>query len=849
MIKISDITIDYRSLLERKDTIYYTDQSKPVLGFCVESDEQKIRVEKACISLNGWQEEIDEIAYVIYGGEELLPMQTYTIRVQVKTTDGNHTEAHATFETGRMGLPWKGNWITDPSIINTSPLSPRPLEFRKKIILQKPVRSLKVMATAIGIYDLYWDGKRINTEYFAPGFTDYDHHLQYGIYPLENIQPGTYELRAIVAAGWAVGRSTYIQDTNKSRSLLMADRQAFLSDVFVEYMDGTSECVGTDASFEVAQSGTYLFADFYDGEIYEADPSRAVYAWKKAEDTQLKEKPTIQVRYGEPVLGHEIFAGKYIGQTRDGEFLYDFGQNLAGVIRMTVQAKAGDVITIRHAEVLDGDDLYVQNLRSAKQIIEYHCEDGEQTYSPRFTYMGFRYIAVKGIRPEQMQIEVQAVYSDLLGDGGFSCSNEDLNQLQNNIVWSGKSNLVDIPTDCPQRDERQGWTGDIALFASTACFNFAMDHFLMKWLKDMKAEQGKTGSIPFVVPVRKGITPSMTTSCWGDACIIVPYELYRYSGNVRILEEMYPVMKKYMKDVRRWANMGLLANKTPYVFSLPFQFGDWCAPYGSLPDWLAKGKWTGTAYYAHACDYMEKIARILGKDRDADEYRRLGEKVADTYIDKFMQGKGKMPDTEAFQTGYVLPLYFSLAKAEKVNQTMVEELWKCIQADGGHLKTGFTATPYLLFALADHGYVKEAYKLLLEDTNPSWLYQIRKGATTTWEQWDIITESGEIKEGSMNHYAYGAVGDFLYRRVCGLEAEEAGYRRFRVQPLVGGDLTFAECWHRCPYGIIRVRWEKREDDLYDLQVQVPVGTSCRVVLANKEIEMVENGNYEFTWKE
>ncbi len=228
----------------------------------------------------------------------------------------------------------------------------------------------------------------------------------------------------------------------------------------------------------------------------------------------------------------------------------------------------------------------------------------------------------------------------------------------------------------------------------------------MKWLKDMKAEQGKTGSIPFVVPVRKGITPSMTTSCWGDACIIVPYELYRYSGNVRILEEMYPVMKKYMKDVRRWANMGLLANKTPYVFSLPFQFGDWCAPYGSLPDWLAKGKWTGTAYYAHACDYMEKIARILGKDRDADEYRRLGEKVADTYIDKFMQGKGQMPDAEAFQTGYVLPLYFSLAKAEKVNQTMVEELWKCIQADGGHLKTGFTATPYLLFALADHGYVK-----------------------------------------------------------------------------------------------------------------------------------------------
>lgn len=849
MIKINDITIDYHSLLAKEDDSYYTDEKRPVIGFSLESDRQQVQMDVMEISVNGWKKQLKKIVPVIYEGEELKPMQTYEISIFAQDQDGDQAKATVVFHTGKMDQSWTGKWITDLSVKNESPVSPKPLEFCTKLILKKPAKKVQIFATAMGIYDLYWGGDRINEDYFAPGFTDYDYHLQYNVYTLRPQKEGSYEFRAIVAAGWATGRSTHIDDTNKSKSLLMADRQAFLADVAIEYEDGTTEITGTDESYEVACSRRYLFADFYDGEVYDASAKEEDLIWKQAGITCLKGKPEIRARYGEKILAKETFTGKIAGKTKAGETVYDFGQNFAGVVDLTIDAKEGDVVTIRHGEALENGELYVKNLRSAKQRIEYHCRDGKQQYSPRFTYMGFRYIAVQGIAPEKIKVHARAVYSDLRETGGFTCSNEDLNQLQHNIVWSGRSNFVDIPTDCPQRDERQGWTGDIALFASTACFQFDMDRFLTKWLMDLKAEQGKNGSIPFVVPVRKGITPSITTSCWGDSCILVPYAMYLSSGNTGVLEEMYPVMKKYLKDIARWAKAGLAVNQSPYVLSLPFQFGDWCAPYGSVPDWLAKGKWTGTAYFAYACACMKEIAVVLGKEKDVRYYEKLHEKVADTYMHKFMQDSGVMPEKESFQTGYVLPLYFGLSQDKKINRTMAEQLWKQILADGGHLKTGFTATPYILFALADQGLKEEAYQLLLEDTNPSWLYQIRKGATTTWEQWDIITENGEIKEGSMNHYAYGAVGDFLYRRVCGLEAVEAGYRRFRVHPVIGGGLTYAECRHDCPYGEIRVRWEKCGEDTYRLKVHVPIGTDCQIELPNRKTDIVENGNYEFTWKE
>lgn len=300
-------------------------------------------------------------------------------------------------------------------------------------------------------------------------------------------------------------------------------------------------------------------------------------------------------------------------------------------------------------------------------------------------------------------------------------------------------------------------------------------------------------------------------------------------------------MKKYLADVGRWAALTLPKYRTPYVFQLMFQFGDWCAPYGSVPGWLKKGPWVGTAYYANSCRLMGEIAGVLGREKDSKHYAALADKVAAAFRKVFLDESGRMK--EEFQTGYVLPLYFNLADGE-ARRVMAERLWALIEENGVHLNTGFTATPYILFALADNGFADEAYQLLLQDGDPSWLYQIRHGATTLWEQWGAVQEDGSIKEASLNHYAYGAVGDFFYRRICGLEPVEAGYRKFIVKPVPGGDLGFAECEHRCPFGLIRVRWE-RGDGAFRLWITVPVNTTCEVVLPNGERKTVGSGDYEF----
>ena len=850
MFEIGDIAADGFSLVKGKEMLV-TDSERPVISYQAISDRRDTFLRPACIQINHWTAEIGETQRIVYGGEALQPFTVYEVLITVEDEQGNQAERKALFQTGKRNTPWIGEWITSQALETEKGKSPAPLEFKKHFVVRKKVKQAYLVSTALGIVDVYLDGKRVYENYFAPGFTDYDSQLQYQFDSLE-LTEGEHELRAVVAAGWACGRTTNISNTNKSVSMITAETPAFLAELTVEYQDQTKEQIVTGPDFQVAKSTRYLFADFYDGEIFDA--RQKAMDWHPAELARLSVHPRLIACYGEKVLAQEILKPKSCQKTEQGTFLFDFGQNFAGVIEMKVRSHEGRVITVRHGETLENGSLYVQNLRSAKQTIQYTCREGEQTYSPRFTYMGFQYVEVKGISEKMLQsgdfvLTARAVYSDLPIVGSFSCSNPDLNQLQSNVVWSGKSNFVDIPTDCPQRDERQGWTGDIALFAETACFNFGMDRFLTKWLRDMKAEQGALGAIPFVVPVRKGVTPKITTSCWGDSCIWVPYALYKNFGNKEILEEMYPVMKKYLTDVSRWAALGSVRYGSPYIFAFPFQFGDWCAPQGNVKDWLSKGAWAGTAYYGFSCRLMAEIAECLGKKKDAEKYRKRAGKVAEAYLKKFLDEEGRLPAKKEFQTGYVLPLYFSFG-TEKMRRKMAEHLWTLICRNGKHLSTGFTATPYILFALADAGLREEAYELLLQDTAPSWLYQIRKGATTTWEQWAILREDDTINEGSMNHYAYGAAGDFLYKRVCGLECIKPGFQEFQVKPVVGGNLTHAECMHESPYGRIEVAWKKddAEEDLYHLQVTVPVGTHCEVV-CNQIQKRIGSGTYEFEWRE
>lgn len=839
MLTINEIRIENQR--GSSDAAVITDRAHPRFSFSMTSDRRAAALRSACIEVNGWKKEIRDQLNIQYTGPALEPFQTYSVRITAQDDAGEQAAAERLFQTGRMGLPWAGKWISDAGYHFESPSSPIPMLFRRTFTVSKPVKQFRVLATAMGIYDLALDGERINQDYFAPGFTDYRAHLQYGCYERNDLQPGEHVFTAVVAGGWAVGRTTNVSNTNQSVSKRSAERQSLLAELRLQYEDGSTEVIGTDERFQVTEDGPWRFADFYDGETYHANRVAAAAVWRPATEEKLKVSPAIFARYGEPVTAHEVLEPVAWTRAPSGELICDFGQNIAGVISVKLTGAAGQKIVFRHGEALENGELYVQNLRSAKQTITYVCRDGEQEYSPHFTYMGFRYVGICGIEKEDLTIRAVALYSDLEQIGRFHCSNEDLNQLQRNLVWSGKDNFVDIPTDCPQRDERQGWTGDIALFASTACFNFDMGRFLDKWLLDMKSEQGKTGSIPFVIPSRKGVTPSITTSCWGDSCILVPYTLYLSTGDTAILRRQYPVMKKYLADARRWAALSFPKYKSFYIFQLMFQFGDWCAPYGSVPDWLKKGPWVGTAYYANSCRIMSEIAGVLCREKDSRHYAALADKIGEAFQKVFLDENGWLK--EEFQTGYVLPLYFRLAD-EKKRKIMAERLWTLIEANGCHLSTGFTATPYILFALADNGYGAEAYRLLLQDTSPSWLYQIRHGATTLWEQWDAMQEDGSIKEASLNHYAYGAVGDFFYRRICGLEPVEAGYRKFTVKPVPGGDLRFAECEHRCPFGTIQVRWEQQDGKFY-LCITVPVNTVCHVVLPNGEEKTVGSGKYEF----
>lgn len=833
MLTITEIRVE-------NQTACITDKSNPRISFSLQSDRKNTSLKEAVISLNGWTVRAGKQIDIAYDGKPLEPFQSYEVAIEATDNHGCTSTGKTMFQTGRMEMPWKGKWISDLSYIFEDTESPVPFTFMKSIFIKKPVKRAFLTATALGIYELSINNKKVGNEYFAPGFTSYANNLQYNYYVPDNLILGNNEIVVVAGGGWAVGRSTYIYDTNKSFSKISAERPAILMDLFVEYEDGETECFSTDENWQVTQEGNYQFGDFYDGELYDAQIDLRQIRWKPADRFHPAINPVITARYGDPVTAHESLFPCAEPSVKDGEIIYDFGQNLAGVVRIKLQGKMGQKVVIRHAEVLEQGGLYTESLRTAKAMVTYICRDGWQDYSPCLTYMGFRYIGISGIEPEYIEeISAVALYSDFEEIGEFSCSNEELNQLQSNIKWSGKSNFVDIPTDCPQRDEKQGWTGDIALFGSTACFNFNLSRFLDKWLLDLKEEQGRFGSIPFVIPKRGTKTPSITTSCWGDSCIMVPWAEYLSGGNLSLLRRQYPVMKKYMKAVKRWASLFSVRKTDKRIWKLMFHFGDWCAPYGNIKDWLGRGKWVGTAYWAYTCGLMSRIARLLGDEQESRAYQKLRKEICLAYEEVFTDKNGKLK--EEFQTGYVLPLYFKIGDEEKRRQ-MADHLWRLIEEDGVHLNTGFTATPYILFALADNGKLTEAYRLLLQDTNPSWLYQIRQGATTFWEQWDTIQTDGSLKSASMNHYAYGAVGDFLYRRVCGLESRSGGYRSFVIEPRVGGGLEWAKCRHMTPYGEISLHWELLNEK-FVIRFEVPVSTECELILPNGKRQKFGSGSY------
>jgi len=827
-----------------------TDEPRPVFSFALDSDKQNVSVTKAVLSVNSWEYDARGQTGIVYGGPALRPLTTYTVSLTVTDNYGEQASKETTFETGLMGQSWQGKWITDTAYHFTEKkISPKPMTFRRSFKLGGKLKRARIFATALGIYELELNGSKVGEDYFAPGFTSYGHQLQYQVYDVTSQLKAENKLLAVVGGGWAVGAYTYVR-----MNRLYAKRQALLCELHLTYEDGRTEIIGTDESWQVTEDGRFREAEFYSGETYDATINYGKLTWRQAGLETLNISPKIMAQYGAAVRAHEVLTPVSCMTSPSGVLIYDMGQNFAGVIRAKIKGKQGQKVVFSHAEILMNGELYTQPLRSAKQQAVYICVDGKQTWSPRMTYMGFRYVGVTGIRAEDLELDALALYSDTPDNGGFQCSNELLNKMQNAIRWGAKSNFVDIPTDCPQRDERLGWTGDIALFSPTAAWNLDTSRFFDKWLRDVRVEQTSGGGIPMIVPQVKIYNQfemlfPMAVDHWGDACILVPWAEYRARGDLGVLRRMYPTMKKYLKACKFWAEL-FSFGKNRRVWKLLFHYGDWCAPDTKYSGWLKRGKWTATACMAHSSAIVARIARLLGEDGDAEEYDRFSQETAKAYRTVLME-----PDCTVkneFQTAYVLPLYYGLLSGEDRKKTAAH-LARLVRAGGYHIRTGFPGTPYALFALADNGYAEDAYKMLLTDTCPSWLYEMKTGGTTFWERWDALREDGTVNLGdddggigmvSFNHYACGAVGDFLYRRIAGIEAISGGYRKFRVAPVVGGGLSWAEGSVMTPYGKAGSKWSV-EGTTFTLTVTVPVGTQCQTVLPSGREETVGSGTWTF----
>lgn len=824
-----------------------TDNVQPKVSFAIHSDNPNTDLVNVEICIGNWKKIGKEQLNIVYCGDRLKPFTEYTVRVKATDNHGETDEATTVFATGRLNIPWQAKWITDGAYkFKEKKTSPAPMTFRKKITLGKIIKKAEIYCTAIGIYKLFINGGQVGQDYFAPGYTSYKNHLQYQIYDVTELLKNGGKIVAVVAGGWAVGSYTH-----KRVNRIYADRQALLAEIRISYEDGTSEVIGTDESWEVTENGNFRFAEFYDGEIYDATIDLNKISWRKAKVEKLKIKPEITAQYGVPVRAHEEFKPVFVSKTETGELIYDFGQNFAGVIKAKINSESGRKIIFRHSEILQNGELFTAALRSAKATATYIAKDGEQTYSPTFTYMGFRYVGVTGIEVENIELIAVAIYSDIEQNGTFSCSDERLNKLQNNIMWGAKSNFIDIPTDCPQRDERMGWTGDIAVFSPTACYNFDTSRFFDKWLKDMRAEQVKTGGIPVIVPHVKipgnfESTFTMPIDFWGDSCVLVPWAEYKARGDRALLEKCYPTMKKYVKACKSLARL-FSFGKHRYIWHF-HHYGDWCAPDGNWKFWMGRGKWTATACMCNSSAVVAKVAGLLGYEKDKKYFEKLSLNTANAYKAIFTDGNGNLK-TE-FQTAYVLPLYFEMFTG-KEREKAAGNLAKLVINNDYKIGTGFPGTPYILFALADNGYADVAYKMLLNESCPSWLYEVKAGATTVWERWDGLKEDGTFNNKdendvmvSFNHYASGAVGDFLYRRIAGIEPIEGGYKKFKIKPLIGGGLTCAEGELETPYGKIKSSWNS-DGEMFVLNISVPACTECFVELPDGVERIVGSGNYMY----
>jgi len=785
--------------------------------------------------------------FLSYGGPALQSRTRYFWQVRLWDERGSDLgwSRIANWEMGLLSPEeWGADWISPATHVGGETLASPML--RRDFDLGRPIVRARVYVTSHGLYELFINGHRVGDQLMTPGWTSYNHRLQYQTYDVTGLlNAGRNAMGAVLGDGWYRGVIGFAGAHDH-----YGNRLALLCQLEVTYQDGHREIIGSDAQWRTA-SGPILNSQVYDGESYDARLERAGWNaggygdadWSPVEVIAAP-KDTLVASEGPAVRRINELVPIRILKTPAGDAVVDLGQNMVGWARLKVKGPAGTVVTLRHAEVLDKDgNFYTDNLRSARSTVRYTLSGkGTEVFEPHFTYQGFRYVAVSGYPGKLARGSITGItlHSDMAVTGTFATSKPLINQLQHNIQWGQKGNFLDVPTDCPQRDERLGWTGDAQVFAPTAAFNMDVDGFFSKWLKDLAADQLDSGSIPFVVPdVLSGSDrPIGGAAGWGDAATVIPWELFLAYGDKRVLEDQYISM-------RRWVEYEQSRAGADEVWDGDTHFGDWLdffsvgtgRSYGSTSTDLI-----ATAYFAHSTDILRRSAQILGKDKDTARYGDSFVKIKAAFQRVFVASDGTVG--AGTQTAYVLALDFDLVPDE-LRAAAAQKLAADVRARG-HLTTGFLGTPRLLSVLTRFGYIDEAYLLLNHEQFPSWLYPVKRGATTIWERWDGIKPDGSFEDkgmNSFNHYAYGAVGSWMYQTLGGINIDPRapGYSHFLIQVQPGGGFTHARTEHDSPYGRIRTDWVVKGGRLI-LNAVIPGNSGATVRVPRTHLaDITENG--------
>ena len=739
-------------------------------------------------------------------------------------------------------------WIKSPVA-----LGQRPPKFEKRFHAYKEVVNATARISAFGVYDFFVNGKKVGDAFMAPWWTSYISRVQYQTYDITDRVNGDTVFSVMTGKGWALSDMGF-----RREKLLETDRIAIIAEIEIRYADGSCDKILTDNSWEVYTT-EIMASEMYDGEFVDKTAKCEYLGNAVIDDSK---KPQLIEQIGELVREQERVYPCELIVTPKGEKVIDFGQNLAGYVEVKTNAKRGERIVITHAEVLDKEgNFYTDNLRSAKNCNRYVCSGEGDVFKPRFCFQGFRYIRVDEYPTENIDLSdfcAVVVFSDIKRTGSFCCGYDKLNRLYSNTIWGQKSNFIDVPTDCPQRDERLGWTGDAEVFCRTAAINFDVERFFRKWLGDVALEQTAEGGVAGIVPRIEHLC-GLISAAWGDVATILPWEMYRAYGNVEMLREHYPMMKKWVEYMH---NFGV----EEYLWLGGKHFGDWLAMdagYGRYRG-ATQHDFIASAFYAYSTSLLIKAGKVLGEDMT--EYEELYKKVRAKFRECFMKNGmpcilreykdaeldlGQNPKTprpiyDVTQTAITLILRFGLYEEEE-REALADKLCELIRENDGRMTTGFVGTPHILHALSDNGKVTQAFDLLLQEKAPSWLFSVNMGATTIWEHWDSVDENGKMWStdmNSFNHYAYGSVFDWVYGDMLGIKVCDDGvaYTKIELSPLTDKRIGFAEGSIETRQGKVASSWRYIGDKVR-YEFEIPENTVATIKIADLPERVVKGGRY------